>query len=679
MSTRARLYLLYAQIFVFQAGFGLVIPLLPHYTRQFDVGEVGVGLVVAIYGLARVLTDLPAGALAGRLGHAKAMGLGAVILTVGSVATAFATTFAELLVCRFVAGAGAAITLVVGQSTAARYPGPYSQAKALSYYQAWFLAGVGIGPMLSGPLVSIGGQQAPFLVYGALATVVGVVGLALPMTGAGARDAAGESHGGVRHSLRLLLDVPFVLVSLITLMVFFTRTGGMQSLVPLLGTDDYGLTASLVGLAIGLNSVANLVVTFASGALMDRIDRRVLMVPGNLVIVLSMVLFALGDGAAAFVGAALLWGVGTGMAAPVTAAYVAERSRGDSTGALALYRAISDVGYLAGPLLMGWSAQSAGIPVTLLWCAALFLVAVVAFRVNLALRRRAEARTSAAQEAAMSAEPRITGPLAYEALGPLDAPRMVFVHPNPMDSSTWIHQMVHFSTWYRCIAVDLPGYGRSPQALEGVTMVDVADAVWDAVDREDSGSEPAEPAVLVGCSVGSHVVEHMYHRRPDRVSALVVSGTGWQPRREFAVRRAAQYREHGVAHRRAHALEDFSPAFRATPLAGWYADLVQERNATADAMSIVHMFEARVAQDPDEFYTRLQAPVLVVTGSLDSAHPGVAPLAERLPDCRVRVLEGAGHACYFERPVEFDDAVVEFLAGLPAAPAGLPVTGVEVA
>ena len=57
----------------------------------------------------------------------------------------------------------------------------------------------------------------------------------------------------------------------------------------------------------------------------------------------------------------------------------------------------------------------------------------------------------------------IDGPLYYERMG-RTGPVMAFVHPNPMDQSCWIFQMAHMSTWFRCIAIDIPGYGRSPKA-----------------------------------------------------------------------------------------------------------------------------------------------------------------------------------------------------------------------
>ena len=131
----------------------------------------------------------------------------------------------------------------------------------------------------------------------------------------------------------------------------------------------------------------------------------------------------------------------------------------------------------------------------------------------------------------------IDGPLYYERMG-RSGPLMAFVHPNPMDQSCWIFQMAQLSTWYRCMAIDVPGYGRSPKARAGLAMQDTAQACWEAVDEV----APGERAILVGCSVVSAVVTYMHHRRPDTTAALVLSGTGYTPDKAFAHRRTKAYR-----------------------------------------------------------------------------------------------------------------------------------------
>ncbi|HTE83448.1 MAG TPA: alpha/beta hydrolase [Dehalococcoidia bacterium] len=171
--------------------------------------------------------------------------------------------------------------------------------------------------------------------------------------------------------------------------------------------------------------------------------------------------------------------------------------------------------------------------------------------------------------------PHINGPLNYERLGK-EGPAIAFVHPNPMDRDCWIYQMSHLSTWYRCMAIDLPGYGRSPSAMAGLTMPDVATACWEAVDAAFPGESQV---VLVGLSVGSNVVPHMYHLRPGQTAALILSGTGLPEGgpKPFAQKRIQQYGELGVSFRGEHALQGFSPAFRETPMGRYFASVVRHR------------------------------------------------------------------------------------------------------
>ncbi len=263
----------------------------------------------------------------------------------------------------------------------------------------------------------------------------------------------------------------------------------------------------------------------------------------------------------------------------------------------------------------------------------------------------------------------LEGPLHAEAAGDPEAPPMVFVHPNPMDNSGWLYQMAHFSAWYRCVAVDLPGYGRSPRAQAGLTMVDVADACWEAVDRLAGRA----PAVLVGCSVGGNVVQHMYHRRPARTDAVVMSGSGWREVKDFAPHRIAAYTERGLAYRYDYTLECFSPAFRSAPVAKWLANLFMERNADFDLATILLIFHAYAEPDPDWLAKELRAPALVVSGSEDFTNGPARALHERLPDAEFVEVAGAGHACQLEQPWAFDAEMIRFLRAhghrhLPAGP-----------
>jgi pimeloyl-ACP methyl ester carboxylesterase len=111
----------------------------------------------------------------------------------------------------------------------------------------------------------------------------------------------------------------------------------------------------------------------------------------------------------------------------------------------------------------------------------------------------------------------IHGPLYYERMG-RTGPVIAFVHPNPMDQSCWIFQLAHLSTWYRCIAIDIPGYGRSPKADAGLTMTDMAEACWEA-DRRRAARRKSNSGRLFGRLVArpSHVPPSSRQDRGTRV------------------------------------------------------------------------------------------------------------------------------------------------------------------
>jgi MFS family permease len=185
---------------------------------------------------------------------------------------------------------------------------------------------------------------------------------------------------GSESARSVVLSAVFILIAVVSFVQFFARTGAMFNVVPLLGREDLGLSTSQIGVALTLINVLNIAVLYHAGTLSDRYGRKPVIWPSTVISGLSMVAFAFSGSFAGFVGSALLWGLASGISGPSPGAYIADLAPAGQRGrVIGIFRACSDAGYVIGPVLLGWMAQSAGFQMPLLFTAALFVLSGALF------------------------------------------------------------------------------------------------------------------------------------------------------------------------------------------------------------------------------------------------------------------------------------------------------------
>lgn len=105
----------------------------------------------------------------------------------------------------------------------------------------------------------------------------------------------------------------------------------------------------------------------------------------------------------------------------------------------------------------------------------------------------------------------------YQDNGSKSGQTLLFIHGWGCDVSFWKRQIDAFSGQYRCIALDLPGFGQSDKPNNvAYTLGLFARAVKNVVD--DSG---ASNIVLVGHSMGVAVARQYLVEHPDDAKAVV--------------------------------------------------------------------------------------------------------------------------------------------------------------
>jgi multidrug resistance protein len=387
------LIILCIEVALVMLGIGMVSPVLPQYARTFGVSITMVGLLITVFGMARIIVDIPAGELTNRLGRRPVLIIGPVIQAISSIGCGLAVDYWMLLCFRFLQGIGSAMYTTAAFVMLADISTPTNRGRFMSYYQGSLLLGTGLGPTLGGFVAQYFGLAAPFFVYAFLVFFAGLWAyLRLPetrprLTAPAAKPAAYASGppsttppGQVRA---LLWNVDFILISTVSFGVFFTRQGALNEILPLLGTDDLGLREGQIGLALTFVAIFQFMTVFPSGRLADRFGRKVVISPGCLVAAFSLVLMAQSQSYWFLLFSCLVMGVGIGLSGPTPSAYVADITPRESYGAaMGTYRAISDLGFVVGPIVLGWLADTEGLRFSLFFNSVFLFLIVLIFHLR---------------------------------------------------------------------------------------------------------------------------------------------------------------------------------------------------------------------------------------------------------------------------------------------------------
>lgn len=369
-----------------QLAFSANTPILAQYAEGFGVSMTAIGFTFAIYGLARLILNIPAGSTADRLGRRHALAIGGTLSAISSVGCAIAPNYEIFILARFVGGAGAAFVLTGGQIVLADIATPQNRGRLMSIYQGTFLATAGLGAIPGGWLATQYGMASPFWASAIFCAVVTVVALRfVPETreysNRGARSASAEPALPFIKQLRVLMrSEGLMLISLIGLMAAFGRTGGIFNVIPIMGESELGLNPAQIGLGLSMISFVSMVFVVPSGILVDKIGRKPVIVPSYLINGGAFLLFIFADSYALFLLACFVWALSGGLSGGAPGAYAADMApAGMNAAAMGLYRALMDVGYVIGPLAIGFMSDQWSIDFALVVTAALGIFSVILF------------------------------------------------------------------------------------------------------------------------------------------------------------------------------------------------------------------------------------------------------------------------------------------------------------
>jgi pimeloyl-ACP methyl ester carboxylesterase len=209
----------------------------------------------------------------------------------------------------------------------------------------------------------------------------------------------------------------------------------------------------------------------------------------------------------------------------------------------------------------------------------------------------------------------------------------------------------------RAIAFDQRGFGESDHPDSGYTIPQLAaDAValLDALD--------IERAALVGHSYGSFVAREVAAAHPQRVTALVLIGTGYST--STPVTDGLQVAVREVPN---PIPEPFAREFQAStvyrPVPAEFFDRIVAESLKIPAPLWPAMIDALMSHDATASLSKLRAPTLLLWGDHDAlfARDDEDRFLAAVPGARLEVYEETGHCPNWERPEDVAADIAAFL------------------
>lgn len=255
--------------------------------------------------------------------------------------------------------------------------------------------------------------------------------------------------------------------------------------------------------------------------------------------------------------------------------------------------------------------------------------------------------------------------LQYEIYGTPERPTLCFLHGFMGSARDWSAQIKDLSDDYYCLAVDLPGHGRSLDcpshfySMEGTTQ-----ALIDVLDEVD-----VDGCTLVGYSMGGRVALYVSLVHPSRTGRLVLESASPglptdEERRDR--RRVDAERAEWIERDLGSFLEDWyrQPLFASLSR----HDLVEEMVATRTANDATELARALRGLSPGrqpslwERLREIEIPTLLLTGALDSKYEAITEqAADGIASARRVLVPRAGHNVHAERPEAFLEVLRQFL------------------
>ena len=339
-------------------------PVLPLFSQALGAGDAVVGLVAAVSPLAGILFSFPVGFLSDHLGRRRLLiASGAVFLSAPLLYLLITDPF-WLIPIRFFHGTATAILgPVIAATIVVRFAG--RKGEVLGQYSSATLVGRTLAPLVGGAIISFFAVYPGLVPYRAVyiaAAVAAVPVLALILLYLEETPAPLTvlSFSAFRRSSVAFFANRRLRATALADMATYFAFGAFETFLPLVLLSQ-GMGAYQAGVLFAAQTLIIAATKPSFGRLSDRVDRRIQIVAGLLILGCAVAAIPFAPGFFAFLLVSALFALGMSLSTVATSAYVADVAEQEQMGAsMGALSSIMDIGHSAGPLVTGIIVAAGG-------------------------------------------------------------------------------------------------------------------------------------------------------------------------------------------------------------------------------------------------------------------------------------------------------------------------------
>jgi MFS family permease len=339
----------YLPSLLYGIGQGAVTPFVVVTARELGSSLATASLVVAMMAIGKIAGDLPAGALADRLGERMAMFVASILTVAALLVCALAHSLALFTGGVVALGAASSVWGLARHAYLTEVMPPHLRGRALSTLGGTQRIGLFAGPFLGAASVGPLGPRGAYWVHVAAALVATVTLFLVD----DAPRPSNCANGPERTASVVRAHLPVLRTLGVGAMMISAVRGSRQVIIPL-WAEHLHLAPATTSIIYGLAGAVDMALFYPSGLAMDRFGRRPLVMASMTGLGIAHAVLPFATGTVGLAGAACLMGLGNGLSSGANMTIGADASPAVGRAAfLGAWRLLSDIGTGLGPLAVG--------------------------------------------------------------------------------------------------------------------------------------------------------------------------------------------------------------------------------------------------------------------------------------------------------------------------------------